>query len=120
MRHLYTGRRARGLDPVSAAKQAADYVEAIRLAACQPLVRMLLFFHVADEPSLRGLQSGLYYANDTPKPSLSAVAATARAAATHELPCGAESGSVASIPLAEHRSPTGSATARVNEVATHT
>jgi hypothetical protein len=86
-RHLYTGRRAKGLDPVSAATQAADYVEAIRLAACQPLVRMLLFFHVADETSLTGLQSGLYYANGAPKPSLSTVAAVARAAASRGVSC---------------------------------
>jgi hypothetical protein len=72
---------------VSAAQQAADYVEAIQLAACQPLVRMLFFFHVADERSLGGLQSGLYYANDTPKPSLSEVATWARSAASHAVAC---------------------------------
>jgi hypothetical protein len=49
---------------------------------------MLLFFHVSDEASLSGLQSGLYYANNSPKPSLAAVAAWARSAASHAVPCG--------------------------------
>jgi hypothetical protein len=34
---------------------------------------MLLFFHVADEPQLERLQSGVYYANDVAKPSREAV-----------------------------------------------
>jgi hypothetical protein len=86
-RDLYTGRRPPTIDPVSAARQAADYVEAVRLAACQPLVRMLLFFHVTDEARLTGLQSGLFYPNDTPKPSLAAVAAAAQAANAGRLSC---------------------------------
>jgi hypothetical protein len=86
-RGLYTGRRPPTIDPVSAARQAADYVEAVRLAACQPLVRMLLFFHVTDEARLTGLQSGLFYPNDTPKPSLATVAAAARAANAGKLSC---------------------------------
>jgi len=86
-RDLYTGRRPPTIDPVSAARQAADYVEAVRLAACQPLVRMLLFFHVTDEARLTGLQSGLFYPNETPKPSLAAVAAAARAANAGKLSC---------------------------------
>jgi hypothetical protein len=45
----------------------------VRRAACQPGVRMLLFFHVTDEPQLERLQSGLYYADDTPKPGRDAV-----------------------------------------------
>jgi hypothetical protein len=91
-RHLYTGRRAPTIDPVSAATQGADYVEAIRLAACQPLVRMLLFFHVTDEASLTGLQSGLYYPNNRPKPSLAEVARWARDAASGAIRCGGGGG----------------------------
>jgi hypothetical protein len=34
---------------------------------------MLLLFHVSDEPQLERLQSGVYYANDVPKPSREAV-----------------------------------------------
>jgi hypothetical protein len=33
-------------------------------------VRGLFIFHTFDEPRLDGWQSGLYYANRTPKPSL--------------------------------------------------
>ncbi len=73
-RGLYAGHRPANLDPVSAARQAGDYIEAIDLAACQPLVRMLLFFHVTDESRLTGLQTGLFYPDDTPKPSLVPVA----------------------------------------------
>lgn len=86
-RSLYTGRRPPTIDPVNALRQGADYVEAMRLAACQPLVRMLLFFHVTDESRLTGLQSGLFYPNNTPKPSLGHVAAWARAANAGKLSC---------------------------------
>jgi hypothetical protein len=78
-RRLYSGKRPATIDPVSAWRQAADYIEAMRLAACQPLVRMLLFFHVTDESRLSGLQSGLFYANNTPKPSLEPVSVWANA-----------------------------------------
>ncbi len=77
---LYEGRRPPTIDPVSAARQARFYIEAIRLAACQPLVRMLLFFHVTDESRLTGLQTGLFYPNNSPKPSLAPVARWARVA----------------------------------------
>jgi hypothetical protein len=65
-----------GTEPVATvdeATQARYHVEAIRLAACQPTVRMLLFFHVVDESQLEGLQSGLRYADGSPKSSLAAV-----------------------------------------------
>jgi hypothetical protein len=58
---------------VDEATQAQYYDEAIRLAACQPRVRTLLLFHVVDEKPLSGLQSGLYYADGTPKSSLATV-----------------------------------------------
>jgi hypothetical protein len=86
-RHFYEGHRPRSIDPVSAATQAEYYVEAIRLAACQPLVRMLLFFHVTDEPLLSGLQSGVFYANNTPKRSLATVARWARRAESRQISC---------------------------------
>ncbi len=62
------------------AMQAQFYVEAIRLAACQPTVRMLLLFHVVDEPRLEGLQSGMRYADGSPKTSLAPVRDAALAA----------------------------------------
>ena len=48
---------------------------ALRLAACQKNVVGLLFFHVTDEADLDRWQSGVYYADDTPKSSLPAVRA---------------------------------------------
>jgi hypothetical protein len=70
----YTGYEQPAVKAVSPATQARDYVEAIRLAACQPTVRMLLFFHVFDEFRLQRLQTGLYWADGRPKPSARAVA----------------------------------------------
>ena len=55
---------------VSAATQAAYYRTALALAYCQPTVRGLFIFHTFDESSLNGWQSGLYYADRTPKPSV--------------------------------------------------
>ena len=70
-RAAYTGNEV--VATVDAGTQARYYVKAIRMAACQPTVRMLFLFHVADEPRLAGLQSGLFYADGTPKPSARAV-----------------------------------------------
>jgi hypothetical protein len=59
-------------DVVPFATQAAFYRKALELAYCQPTVRGLFFFHTFDEPSLNGWQSGLYFADGSPKPSLPA------------------------------------------------
>jgi hypothetical protein len=85
---LYSGVRAPSIRPVSERRQADDYVEAIHLTACQPLVRMIIFFHVTDESAFTGLQTGLYYPNGKPKESLGRVAASARAAEKGEVRCG--------------------------------
>jgi hypothetical protein len=84
---LYSGTRPRSIRPVSEARQADDYVAAIRLAACQPLVRMLVFFHVTDESAFSGLQTGLFYPNERPKQSLRRVSAWARAAENGQVLC---------------------------------
>jgi hypothetical protein len=84
---LYSGTRARSIRPVSEERQADDYVEAIKLASCQPLVRMLVFFHVTDEAAFTGLQTGLYYPNERPKASLRRVAAWAKAAEKGQVKC---------------------------------
>jgi hypothetical protein len=60
-------------DTISEVLQATYYRQAFALAACQPTVAGLLIFHVADERDARGWQSGIYYANGTPKSSLAAV-----------------------------------------------
>ena len=67
-------------DAVSEALQAKYYSQAITMAYCQPNVVGLLFFHVTDEFNGNTWQSGLYYADDTPKTSLGAVRTTAEAA----------------------------------------
>lgn len=67
-------------DAVDEATQARYYRQALQLAACQPNVVGLLFFHVSDESDLGRWQSGVYYADDTPKSSLAAVHGAAEAA----------------------------------------
>jgi hypothetical protein len=55
---------------VSPERQARYYRKALALAYCQPTVKGLFILHTYDEFSLDGWQSGLYYADHTPKPSL--------------------------------------------------
>jgi hypothetical protein len=62
----------------TAAKQADFYREALELTRRQPTVRMLIFFHMDDETRLEGLQTGVRYADGTPKPSLAVVRTTPR------------------------------------------
>jgi hypothetical protein len=74
-------------DAVSETMQGAYYKRAIQLAYCQPTVAGLLFFHVSDEPDLDRWQSGLFYADDTPKSDLAVVKSAAQAAGTGALTC---------------------------------
>src|SRR5206468_10774981 len=74
-------------DAVSEQMQAVYYRQAIQLAFCQKTVVGLLFFHVSDEPDLDRWQSGLFYADDTPKSDLGAVKAAAQSAETGALTC---------------------------------
>jgi hypothetical protein len=60
-------------DAVSEALQARFYREAVTLAYCQPTVSALLIFHISDEHDLARWQSGVWYADDTPKSSMPAV-----------------------------------------------
>ena len=64
---LYSGREV--VPTVDESTQAFEYTTAIALAACQPTVELLLLFHLEDEPRLEGLQSGVRYADGTPKSS---------------------------------------------------
>jgi hypothetical protein len=70
---MYTGKEIESVKPVDNATQAAFYREALAMAFCQPNVKAFLFFHAVDESNLDRWQSGLYYADGTPKPSLTAV-----------------------------------------------
>ncbi len=74
----YTGVEPATTRPVSESVQAKYYAKAMQMAACQPTVRTFFVFRLIDEPSRGGWQSGLYYANGSPKASLDAVEAAAR------------------------------------------
>jgi hypothetical protein len=67
-------------DAVPEATQGRYYRQAIQLAACQKNVVGLVFFHVSDEADLDRWQSGVYYADDSPKSDLPVVKAAALAA----------------------------------------
>jgi len=70
---LYTGTEKPTSKPVDETTQGQYYQQAIALSFCQPNVEGLLLFHAFDEGSLQGWQSGVYYVNKTPKPSLAVV-----------------------------------------------
>jgi hypothetical protein len=56
-------------DVVDEATQARYYQQAFELACSQETVEGLYIFHIWDEPDLLGWQSGVYYADQTPKSS---------------------------------------------------
>jgi hypothetical protein len=60
-------------DAVDERTQASYYRQALELAACQPTVIALIFFHLFDEPDLNRWQSGPYYADTKAKSSLPAI-----------------------------------------------
>jgi hypothetical protein len=68
------------VDAVDEATQGRFYRQALQLSACQPNVVGLLFFHVSDEADLDRWQSGIYYADDTPKSDFPLVRSAAVAA----------------------------------------
>src|SRR5437763_8891852 len=67
---FYTGREPTTTKPVDPITQGAYYAQAIALVFCQPNVRGIFLFHSVDETDLDRWQSGLYYADGTPKTSL--------------------------------------------------
>ncbi len=69
----YTGTEPSTTKPVDEITQGQYYERALELAFCQPNVTGLLFFHSQDEAALASWQSGVYYADGTPKSSLYAV-----------------------------------------------
>jgi hypothetical protein len=68
------------VDAVDEATQGRYYRRALQLVACQPNVVGLLFFHVSDEADLDRWQSGVYYADDTPKSDFPVVRSASLAA----------------------------------------
>jgi hypothetical protein len=80
-RRLYANQNLpSAVDAVDETTQGRYYRQALQEAACQRNVVGLLFFHVSDETDLDRWQSGVYYADDTPKSDLPAVKAAAVAA----------------------------------------
>jgi hypothetical protein len=79
-------------DAISEGKQAAQYRQALGLAQCQPNVAGMLIFHVVDEADATAWQSGVYYADGTPKTSLGRV---------REAALEARSGALADCPRAK-------------------
>src|SRR2546423_6445202 len=77
---FYTGREPTTTKPVDPATQGAYYAQAIALTFCQPNVRGLFLFHSVDETDLDRWQSGLYYADGTPKASLAPTRTAVQAA----------------------------------------
>ena len=72
-RALYTGTEPTTTKPIEEYQQAAAYDLGLRLAFCQPTVAGMLLFHSHDEDALASWQSGVYYADGTPKASFWAV-----------------------------------------------
>jgi hypothetical protein len=70
---LYTGTEPTTTRPVDEITQGQFYGQAMQLAFCQPNVVGILLFHSQDEPALGSWQSGVYYADGSPKTSLYAV-----------------------------------------------
>lgn len=69
----YTGKENATAKPVDEATQAAYYIQAMKLAMCEPNVVGIMLFHVEDEADLSAWQSGLFYADGTPKSSMQPV-----------------------------------------------
>jgi Cellulase (glycosyl hydrolase family 5) len=66
------------------AYQATYYKQMLQLLSCDPNVRVINLFHLVDEPSLAGWQSGLYWVgNGTPIAKQSATVVAAWMAQTH-------------------------------------
>jgi hypothetical protein len=103
----YHHRTKRALaDAVPESKQARYYRQALGLAYCQPTVVGFLIFRLFDEPDLRLWQSGLYYADDTPKSSLPRVRRVVEQARAGELSC--SQGPAATPRTPHHPRPRGS------------
>lgn len=66
----YHGNEPTTTKPVDETAQAAAYQRALQITFCQPNIAGMLLFHTVDENLLGAWQSGLYYADNSPKSSL--------------------------------------------------
>ena len=80
---LAAERSTAGLAP----DQATQLSDALRVAYCQPAVGAFFNFELADERNLAGWQSGLLWADLTPKPSYGPFKAAVRAVAAGRVDC---------------------------------
>ena len=64
---LYTGIEPSTTRPVPDATHAAYYRQALQVAYCQPTLRGIFLLHIWDELDRNRWQSGLYYADRTPR-----------------------------------------------------
>ncbi len=76
----YSGSQPGATPTIDEATQADYYTQALKIALCQPNVIGLMFFHIEDESDLAGMQSGVFYANGSPKSSFAPVNDAAYAA----------------------------------------
>jgi hypothetical protein len=67
----YFGRES--VDTTTEAAQAQIYADAVRLLACDPSVKSMLFFGLADEPDLERWQAGLLRADWSRRPAYDSV-----------------------------------------------
>ena len=67
--------------------QGTQLADALRLAYCQPGVAAFFNFELADEPSLAGWQSGVLWADLTPKPSYDVFKDAVRNVAARNVDC---------------------------------
>jgi hypothetical protein len=84
---LYHGVEPTTTKPVPVQTQAAYYDEALTMAACQPTVQAVFLFHVTDETDLNRWQSGVYYADGTPKPTRAVVKQTIAQVRSGDVDC---------------------------------
>jgi hypothetical protein len=89
---VYDGFVPRTDRPVSESTQASYYAQALAMAACQPTVTALMLFHVSDEVDLDRWQSGIFYADDTPKSSLPVLQRAVRSLKTTGVPSCSDAG----------------------------
>jgi hypothetical protein len=83
----WLGRTLAGTTNGPAPDQATQLTDALNVAYCQPAVGAFFNFELADEPSLVGWQSGLLWADDTPKPSYQPFKAAVRNVASGRVDC---------------------------------
>jgi hypothetical protein len=80
--------------------QATQLADSIRVAYCQPGVGAFFNFLLVDEPDLRGWQSGVLWADWTPKPSYSAFRQAVREVNEGDVDCSAL-GKIETLPSPE-------------------